>query len=211
MAPAAIAAVSLAVAVVALTAVVAWRVYENTHSALWELPIVVAGLTALSYVLQLKLFFLVFDKMKNHVVWVLGLTIVAVVTALVVYTVRHLATREPYVRNSDLDGIVAELYAAFPAAKSLNFYEGNKSYTLNKKDVYICMKDEHGDYYDRNFLVFVILHEISHALCDEIGHTDKFMRIFHDVVARAAALGLYDPDAPKVVNYCNYSKENFSL
>lgn len=115
-------------------------------------------------------------------------------------------TRESYTDDL-LNHLVARLRPVTPVVEGLNFYEGEKSYTINKKDVYICMKDENGQYYDPNFLTFVILHEISHALCDEIGHTPKFMDIFEQVLQRAAQLGIYDPNAPKIANYCNYRKE----
>lgn len=130
----------------------------------------------------------------------------SVAVALVVVAVALGCTRETFVRNSDLDTIVAQLRPHFPVVERLSFYEGDKSYTINKENVYICMRDERGEYYDRNFLVYVVLHEISHALCDEIGHTDKFLQIFNQVLARAAALGVYDPAARKVDNYCNYRK-----
>ncbi len=116
------------------------------------------------------------------------------------------STRESFVRNADLDIIVADIRKVSPVVDTLQFYEGDKSYTINKKDVHICMKDENGRYYDRNFLIFVILHEISHALCDEIGHTEKFGQIFDQVLKRAAVLGVYDPTKKKVENYCNYRK-----
>lgn len=139
--------------------------------------------------------------MNSVALWlVLGAT-VAVAVALYLKQ-----TRESFTRNSDLDTIILQLRDAFPVVERLNFYEGDKSYTINKENVYICMRDEHGQYYDRNFLVYVILHEISHALCDEIGHTEKFMQIFQQVLTQATAMGVYDPTGRKIDNYCNYRK-----
>lgn len=109
-----------------------------------------------------------------------------------------------YTINDDLTSIVSDIYTAFPIINNLNFYEGNKSFTINKKDVYICMRDKNGKYYDRNFLIFVILHEISHAMCDEIGHTSKFIEIFEKNLDKAAKMGIYDPMKKKIENYCNY-------
>lgn len=192
--------------VVVLVAIVAWQVYGKSHSVLLEIPVIVLGLYIATAVLRVQLFGGIYNKMKSHVGWVVGLALVAVVVALGVFAMKDRSTRETYIRNGDLDDIIAELYTVSPVVKDLNFYEGDKSYTINKKNVYICMKDENGEYYDRNFLIFVILHEISHALCDEIGHTDKFMHIFQQVLERAAQLGVYDPDGKKIVNYCNYRK-----
>lgn len=132
--------------------------------------------------------------------------VLAVVIIVVLGITYYTYTKENFVRNDELDNIVESLKQVFPVVENLNFYEGEKSYTINKKNVYICMKDENSRYYNRNFLIFVILHEISHALCDEIGHTDKFSRIFQQVLEKAAAHGLYDPNGKKIVNYCNYKK-----
>ena len=82
--------------------------------------------------------------------------------------------------------------------------EDTKSYTINKKKVYLCLKDENGDYYDDNMLMFVAIHELAHVLCDEIGHTDKFQNIFQDLLNKAADLEIYDPSVAPIQNYCEY-------
>jgi hypothetical protein len=53
-----------------------------------------------------------------------------------------------------------------------------KSFTINKKEIHICMKDPDGEYYDRHMITYVLAHEIAHTLCDEVGHTDKYYEIF---------------------------------
>jgi hypothetical protein len=82
--------------------------------------------------------------------------------------------------------------------------EDTKSYTINKKKVYLCIKDENGEYYDDNMLMFVAIHELAHVLCDEIGHTDKFQNIFQDLLNKAADLEIYDPSVAPIQNYCEY-------
>ena len=79
---------------------------------------------------------------------------------------------------------------------------GEKSYTINKQDVYICLKDENGEYYDDNTLYYVIAHEISHVICDEIGHTPKFNAIFHELLELMAADGIYNKNIPIKQDYC---------
>ena len=62
---------------------------------------------------------------------------------------------------------------------NLRFFEGDKSYTIDKKYVFLCKRDKKtGEQYHNNQLILVLLHEISHALCDEVGHTPKFDAIF---------------------------------
>ena len=84
----------------------------------------------------------------------------------------------------------------------LTFYKGNKSYTINKEKVFLCLKDKQDNYYDMNTLIFVTLHEISHSLCDEIGHTAKFNKIFDELIKKAAEMKIYDPKKSIVQDYC---------
>jgi hypothetical protein len=104
--------------------------------------------------------------------------------------------------------LVHKLKEAHPDIKrilpKLRFFEGNKSYTINKTYVFICLKDQNGSLYHQNQLTLVILHEIAHALCDEIGHTEKFQNILDVLLEAAEKKGLYDSRIPHIQNYCEY-------
>lgn len=84
----------------------------------------------------------------------------------------------------------------------INLYRGNKSYTINKEKVYICLKDKDGEYYTKNMLSYVLGHELSHVLCDEIGHTEKFHQIFEALLIEMVDYGLYDPSIAIERDYC---------
>jgi len=84
----------------------------------------------------------------------------------------------------------------------VGLYKGNKSYTINKEKIFLCLKDKNGNYYDTNMLIYVLLHEISHALCDEVGHTKKFNEIFNAILKEAVKRGIYDENKPIIQNYC---------
>lgn len=103
-----------------------------------------------------------------------------------------------------LEEIRDRLSVAIPEIKNVDISGSNKSFTINKKHVYICSKDESGQYYDDNMLTYVILHELAHVLCDEVGHTEKYKQIFRSLLERAHKAGLYDPSKPPLDNYCNY-------
>lgn len=92
-----------------------------------------------------------------------------------------------------------------PCVVNLKFYEGKKSYTINKKKVYLCLKDDDGEYYNFNMLIYVSIHELSHVICDEIGHTAKFHRIFRDLLELAEQKNIYDSSIPIVKNYCGHN------
>lgn len=106
-------------------------------------------------------------------------------------------SQDPILRN-----LYSKLSTLHPKFKQIELYEGNQSYTLNKRKIYICMKDEEGKYYQQNMLVYVICHEYAHILCDEVGHTEKFFTIFDQLLRKAEQLGYYNSKIPPLKNYC---------
>ena len=93
----------------------------------------------------------------------------------------------------------------------LSLQGGPKSYTINKENIYLCLKDENNKYYDTNMLVYVLLHEISHSICDEVGHTKKFHLYFHELLKKAIEMRVYNPDIPIIKNYCLYNDEKIQI
>ena len=65
------------------------------------------------------------------------------------------------------------------------------SYTENKGSrIVLCLRN--GDQLaDVNLLMFVALHEYSHIVCDEYGHTDKFWQQFAEILEEAINIGIY--------------------
>jgi hypothetical protein len=95
-----------------------------------------------------------------------------------------------------------------PIVKTLVFTESNESYTLNKKYVHLCMRDKNGNYYDDNMLIYVALHEVAHALSNEViedknNHTKDFFSIFTDLLKKAEKMGIYNPSIKPIQHYCN--------
>ena len=87
--------------------------------------------------------------------------------------------------------------------KTIKLNKGNKSYTLNKETIYICVKDEKGEYYPMNSLVHVILHEVAHMLnTKDIGHTKEWEKMFNELLKKAENKQVYNPAIPMVSNYC---------
>lgn len=84
----------------------------------------------------------------------------------------------------------------------ITIYRGNKSYTINKEKVFICLKDEKGDYFNDNTIIYVLAHECAHAICPEIGHTELFHTIFEALLVKLAEAGTYNPSIPIRQDYC---------
>lgn len=112
---------------------------------------------------------------------------------------------EKYVEDEPmLIEIKQTLEPVFPDINNVVLLRGRKSYTINKKKVHICLKDEKGNYYNKNMLIYVTLHELAHVRCDEVGHTEKFHSIFQEILETAIKHRIYDPDIPIIKNYCEY-------
>ena len=91
-----------------------------------------------------------------------------------------------------------------------NLFRGEKSYTINKARVFICIKDTNtGKIYDIHLLTYVLAHELAHVICDEIGHTEKFHRIFDDMLALMEKEGLYDSTIVIDPSYCQDGDYSF--
>lgn len=93
-----------------------------------------------------------------------------------------------------------------PRAGSLQYFEDDKSYTINKNKVYLCLRDQNNAYYSINMLMYVSIHELAHVICDEIGHTPKFHKIFSELLEKAVMRGIYDPSEPLIQDYCDFEK-----
>jgi hypothetical protein len=87
--------------------------------------------------------------------------------------------------------------------KETDLYRGDKSYTINKERVYLCLKDEHNQYYPLNMLIYVLAHELSHVISRSIGHTDEFHAIFEQLLVELTDAGIYDPSQEILTDYCH--------
>jgi len=71
-------------------------------------------------------------------------------------------------------------------------YSENKgekiAFCLNKGD-----KESNNDLIEKNTLLFVALHELSHLATKSIGHKDEFWRTFKFILEEASSMGIYRP------------------
>lgn len=136
---------------------------------------------------------------------VLPITILVLVILLIAAAI-YLQVKDYY---SQSDPMIQKLKSIIQkispeAASKIRIYKGDKSYTINKRNVYLCLTDEKGEYYSMNTLVYVLCHEISHVLCKSIGHTEEFDSIFKEILAKAEKMGYYDPNIKIPQDYCEY-------
>lgn len=103
-------------------------------------------------------------------------------------------------------------------------YVGNKSYTIDKKTIFICIhdlkkekenfsKERKSYYYSDNVLMYVILHELAHFLNKkDYGHTDEWRRVFMLILKHAEEVNIYDSKGEQPPSdYCKGDEEHFTL
>lgn len=146
--------------------------------------------------------------MKN-ILLIVGVSITVIALFFLFYKKSY---RESYTPTKDGQNKIAEIKrkieGVHPSIKSLKFSENDESYTLNKKHVHLCIRDQNNQFYPDNMLIYVALHEVAHTLSNEIienkdNHTSSFFSIFSGLLKKAAELGIYDPSIKPVTQYCN--------
>ena len=139
--------------------------------------------------------------------WLKLLSILVILTllGLVIWAIVYQVKERLEIHDPKIIELRTKLAECHPIARKIKFFAGKKSFTVNKKDMTLCLKDENDEYYDDNMLMYVGLHELAHVLCNEIGHTEKFHSIFDSLLEKGGSLGLYDSSIPPVKNYCNSS------
>lgn len=109
-------------------------------------------------------------------------------------------------RDSKILEIQTKLMRVDPEVTSkLNIQAGNQSFTEDKKDMFLCLRDEQGKYYPDNMLMYVALHELAHAKSHsvDVNHSgDEFKTNFNSYLKKAEELGFYSPSKGLVREYC---------
>ena len=77
-----------------------------------------------------------------------------------------------------------------------DFNSNLTSYSVNKgEELSICLKSKKtGNFHDINLLMYVVIHEMAHFACPEIGHGSLFKKIFKKLVEVAIENNLYKYD-----------------
>jgi len=126
--------------------------------------------------------------------------------ALFACTVCVMRSCSKYEYFTKTDPAILDIHAALSkvdpaAANKIQVSEARESYTINKRDMHLCIRDEVGEYFNRNMLLYVALHELAHVKCKSIGHTAEFHSIFRDLLKKAEEQGVYNSKIPPVSDY----------
>jgi len=108
-------------------------------------------------------------------------------------------------KDDKLDIIKSNLSLIDSRANKIKFFSHpTEAYTLNKKEIHMCVHKPNGSYYSDNTLMYIALHELAHAVIpfDTSTHPPIFEHIFQQFIERAILLNLYNPSVPFPDEYC---------
>jgi len=105
---------------------------------------------------------------------------------------------ENYNRKNDpmINHIKRVLKPIIPEINDINIYASDRSFTINKKDIYLCLRKKSGEYYPLNMLIYVVAHEYSHRITTSIGHTEEFYKNFDKIQKKLELHGIFTTDIP---------------
>lgn len=95
-------------------------------------------------------------------------------------------------------------------AKNISVVASNQSFTEDKSRTYLCLRDEEGNYYDDNMLMYVALHELAHVISKSVDPhhtTQEFNNNFKLLLKKAEDVGVFDPKLPLNYSYCPNTPE----
>ena len=77
------------------------------------------------------------------------------------------------------------------------------SFTEDKKRIYVCTKDKKGNFFSKNDLIYVLLHEYAHATtkAKEKPHGPEWKKNFDRYLELATKKGIYNPKNPLAMEY----------
>jgi len=114
-----------------------------------------------------------------------------------------------YIKNEDREGIKDLLNNYRPDSLSENLENRSlQAYSLNKgEEICLCFREPDNELEiidDMNTIMFVLIHELSHLMTDDYGHTDKFWNNMAYLLKKASEINLYTLIDYKVnpVMYC---------
>ena len=77
------------------------------------------------------------------------------------------------------------------------------SYSLNKGEkISICLRHLDNSFIDNNTVIFVVIHELSHVMTEEIGHPPIFWENMRYLLEEAEKIKIYKP-----VHYEEYPED----
>jgi predicted metal-dependent hydrolase len=92
----------------------------------------------------------------------------------------------------------------YPPAEQLHIAPGSESVTIEKRKIFLCLRDKQGVYYPFDVLLYVLLHELAHVVSKSYSpsHNKEFKDNFEALLQRARDYGYLLKITHVPENYC---------
>jgi hypothetical protein len=94
--------------------------------------------------------------------------------------VEYLKTSEKYKHDPRVRNIVKRWAGRLSEVNSMTTLDA--AYSLNKREISVCIRDVDGKLQDDQTSMFVLLHEFGHLAVDNYGHGDEFWTAFRFIL-----------------------------
>jgi hypothetical protein len=148
---------------------------------------------------------------KWDIVYIVALILVLLVSVATTFMIYNIQLYERVFTSSHNDykhiqQLKARLIPVFNELEYIPVFPNtNTTYTINKHTIYLCIKDEHGTYYDDHMLTYALLHELAHVLnTHNVGHTKEWSDIFESLLVNAQRHDLIDRTRELPPKYCDH-------
>jgi hypothetical protein len=131
--------------------------------------------------------FTIFKSRKMEIVMILLLIIIFIVV------IGFTSSKDPYLESfkPQLTKILDKAgYHLMEEPLPIHIVKSqDRTYTINKQKIYMVIEKPNGERYNRDTLLFVLLHEIAHILSPDEHHTQEFHKIEKRLHSSAIELG----------------------
>ena len=136
--------------------------------------------------------------MDDYILLLVCLALIIVI--VVIINKKQPEDDDPVLQRLKHDSIILD-----PRMADKEFYVGKESYTEDKHKIFLCLKDENGNYYPYDVLIQVVIHEMAHALSDknDPSHVTEEFKTMHDNLRnKAMKIGMFSLSDNVPPGYC---------
>jgi hypothetical protein len=122
------------------------------------------------------------------------------IETLVLHLVNNKQNYPNYAENIDL---LQSKYKSLDISENPHTNNGTTSFSVNKKKIYLCLRNKQDELHDINLIMYVVIHELAHVACPVYdNHGSEFQRIFKWLLDVSHKINIYTPNSNASTEYC---------
>ena len=133
-----------------------------------------------------------------------------IITLIVIIMLLYFINNKEFYSDGDDEKVIAvlknQLHIIDPEFCNLKIYPSDQSVTVNKKKIYLCLRDpKTRNFYPLEVLIYVTLHEIAHIKSKSYSsksHNEEFYKNFEELLNKTISKGVLLKNIHIPENYC---------